>query len=79
MKVYRDVPDSPHQRTDLQRVLWFHCDCVTGKQQPRLHRRVSLAPGGSTLVVTARLVAVWTLGGVGCRDGFVAHVLVINE
>ena len=28
---------------------------------------VSLAPGGSTLVAMARFVAVWMLGGVGCR------------
>ena len=38
--------------------------CCTGN--------VSSAPGGSTSVATARLVAVWTLGGVGCCDGLVA-------
>jgi hypothetical protein len=38
---------------------------------------ISSTPGVSTLVATARLVAVWTLGGVGCcEDGLVALIMV---
>jgi hypothetical protein len=33
---------------------------------------VSLTRGGSTSVATARLVDVWTLGGVGCCDVLMA-------
>ena len=33
---------------------------------------VSSTPGGSTSVATARFVAIWTLGGVGCCDVLMA-------
>jgi hypothetical protein len=38
----------------------------------RIPKFLDVSEGGSTSVAMARLVAVWTLGGVGCCGGLMA-------